>query len=40
MPRSADALLKLFAQRTAVDLPSIQEDLGGVSEMTAFRYLR
>jgi hypothetical protein len=37
--RSPDRLLKLFAQKTVVDLPSIQEALGGVSPMTAFRYL-
>jgi len=40
MPRSVDALLKLFAQKTAVALPTIQEVLGGVSAMTAFRHLR
>lgn len=40
MPRAPDVLLKLFAQKTVVDLPAIQEALGGVSGMTAFRYLR
>jgi len=40
MPRSPDVLLKLFAQKTVVDLPAIQEALGGVTAMTAFRYLR
>lgn len=40
MPRSPDALLKLFAQKMVVNLPAIQEFLGGVSVMTAFRYLR
>jgi len=40
MPRSPDLLLKLFAQRTVVDLPAIREALGGVTAMTAFRYLR
>lgn len=37
MPRSPDVLLKLFAQKTVVDLPAIREALGGVSAMTAFR---
>jgi len=40
MARSPDALLKLFAQKTVVDLPTIQGALGGVSAMTAFRHLR
>jgi hypothetical protein len=40
MPPSSDALLNLFAQKTLVDLPAIQEALGGVSAMTAFRHLR
>ena len=38
--RSAETLLELFASETVVDLPCIQEALGGVSSMTAFRYLR
>jgi hypothetical protein len=38
--RSADTLLGLFASETVVDLPRIQVALGGVSSMTAFRYLR
>jgi len=40
MPRSPDVLLKLFAQKPVVDLPAIQEALGGVTPMTAFRHLR
>jgi len=40
MPRSPDVLLKLFAQKKVVDLSGIQEALGGVSAMTAFRHLR
>jgi len=40
MPRSPDVLLKLFTQETVVDLPAIQEALGGVTAMTAFRHLR
>jgi hypothetical protein len=40
MPRSPDTLLKLLTQKTVVDLPAIQEALGGVSAMTAFRHLR
>ncbi len=39
-PRSAEALLDLFASETVVDLPRIQVVLGGASSMTAFRYLR
>jgi hypothetical protein len=39
-PRSAETLLDLFASETVVDLPRIQEALGGASSMTAFRYLR
>jgi len=33
-------LLKLFAQKTVVDLRAIQKALGGVTAMTAFRHLR
>lgn len=40
MPQSPDVLLKLFAQKTVVDLRAIQEALGGVTAMTAFRHLR
>jgi hypothetical protein len=40
MPRCPDVLLKLFAQKRVVDLPAIQEALGGVTPMTAFRHLR
>ena len=40
MPRSSNLLLKLFTQKTVVDLPAIQEALGGVTPMTAFRHLR
>jgi hypothetical protein len=40
MSRSPDALLKLFAQKTVVDLQTIQAALGGVSAMTVFRRLR
>lgn len=42
MPRSqsVQALRKLFSDKTVVDLVSIQNVLGGVSSMTAFRYLR
>lgn len=39
-PRTPDLLLKLLTRRAVVDLPAIQAALGGVSEMTAFRYLR
>jgi hypothetical protein len=38
--RSPDRLLGLLAERTVVDLPAIREALGGVTPMTAFRYLR
>jgi hypothetical protein len=38
--QSVDALVKLFSSETVVDLPTIQKSLGGVSAMTAFRYLR
>jgi hypothetical protein len=38
--RSAETLVNLFASETVVDLPRIQEALGGVSSMTAFRYLK
>lgn len=38
--RSAEILNDLFASETVVDLPRIQGALGGVSSMTAFRYLR
>lgn len=38
--RSTQALLDLFASKTVVDLPAIELALGGVSQMTAFRYLR
>ena len=40
MLRTDDVLLKLFAQNTVVDLRTIQEALGGVTAMTAFRHLR
>ena len=40
MPQRPDVLLNLLAQRMVVDLPAIQEALGGVSAMTAFRHLR
>lgn len=40
MPQPPDVLLKLFAQKAVVDLPAIQDALGGVSAMTAFRHLR
>jgi len=39
-PRSVKTLLDLFAAETVVDLPRIQVALGGVSSMTAFRYLK
>lgn len=38
--RSPDTLLRLFKSETVVDLPRIEKALGGVSTMTAFRYLR
>jgi len=38
--RSLERLQGLFAAKTVVDLPAIQAALGGVSAMTAFRYLR
>ncbi len=38
--RSPKILLELFASKTVVDLPAIRAALGGVSGMTAFRYLR
>lgn len=38
--RSAETLVDLFTSETVVDLPRIQEALGGVSSMTAFRYLK
>ncbi|MEJ2327205.1 MAG: hypothetical protein P8Y25_10480 [Chromatiaceae bacterium] len=38
--RSAETLVHLFASETVVDLPHIREALGGVSSMTAFRYLK
>lgn len=38
--RSPDILLRLFKSETVVDLPRIEKALGGVSTMTAFRYLR
>jgi hypothetical protein len=38
--RSPEDLVDLFESKTVVDLPSIRECLGSVSEMTAFRYLR
>ncbi|MFH0901571.1 MAG: hypothetical protein V2A73_13165, partial [Pseudomonadota bacterium] len=40
MPRSHDTLMKLFEQKTVVDLSTIREALGGVTAMTAFRHLR
>lgn len=40
MPRSPDTLMKLFEQKTVVDLATIREALGGVTAMTAFRHLR
>ena len=40
MTRPQDVLLKLFTQKTVLDLPAIQEALGGVTSMTAFRHLR
>ena len=40
MTRSPDRLLRLLGQKTVVDLPAIQEALGGVTPMTAFRHLR
>ncbi len=42
MARSRDpsALLELFEERTVVSLDEIRERLGGVSSMTAYRYLR
>ena len=39
-PRSVETLRDLFASETVVDLPRIRVALGGVSSMTAFRYLR
>jgi len=38
--QSLQILLDLFAAKTVVDLPAIRVALGGVSAMTAFRYLR
>lgn len=38
--RSPDTLLRLFKSETVVDLPRIEKALGGVSTMTAFRYLK
>lgn len=38
--RSLQVLCDLFKSQTVVDLPAIQQALGGVSQMTAFRYLR
>jgi hypothetical protein len=38
--RSAETLIDLLASETVVDLRRIQEALGGVSSMTAFRYLK
>ncbi len=38
--RPLERLQGLFAAKTVVDLPAIQAALGGVSAMTAFRYLR
>lgn len=40
MAVGAEGVLELFASRTVVDLAAIQETLGGVSAMTAFRHLR
>ena len=40
MARSPEILLQLFVKKTVVDLPTIQEALGGVSPMTAFRCLK
>lgn len=39
-PELARALLELFSDETVVDLPAIRQAIGGVSAMTAFRYLR
>lgn len=39
-PRSPDKLLKLFADKKVVDMPTIQSALGEVSVQTAFRYLK
>ena len=39
-PSSVETLRDLFASETVVDLPRIRVALGGVSSMTAFRYLR
>jgi hypothetical protein len=38
--RSPELLRKLLGSETIVDLPRIESALGGVSTMTAFRYLR
>lgn len=38
--RDPSALLELFEARTVISLDEIRECLGGVSSMTAFRYLR
>lgn len=39
-PRSPQKLMKLFAEHTVVDLPTIRGALGDVSVQTAFRYLK
>ena len=39
-PELMRALLELFSDETVVDLPAIREAIGGVTRMTAFRYLR
>lgn len=38
--RSPEALVNLLKAKPVVDLPTIRAELGGVSHMTAFRYLR
>jgi hypothetical protein len=38
--RSRDTLVRLLKSETVIDLARIEQALGGVSTMTAFRYLR
>ena len=38
--RSIEVLFELFKAEKVVDLPRIEKVLGGVSAMTAFRYLK
>ena len=38
--RSPETLRQLLSRKNAVDLPTIKVTLGGVSDMTAFRYLK